>query len=87
MNNQQKLGILLSGTVVLPFWALQVQAQSVVPEVNGTGTVVTPVGNLLNIGGGQVSGDGANLFHSFERFGLGTGEAAIFFASPQVKSM
>jgi filamentous hemagglutinin family protein len=87
MNIQQKLGMLLSGSVVIPLWALQVQAQSIVPEVNGTGTVVNAVGNQLNIGGGQVSGDGANLFHSFERFGLATGEAANFLTQPQVQSI
>jgi hypothetical protein len=53
MNTQQKLGILLSGAVMVPLWALPGVAQSIVPEVNGTGTVVNAVGNQLNIGGGQ----------------------------------
>jgi filamentous hemagglutinin family protein len=87
MNTQIKLGILLSNALMVPCWAVVGQSQSIVPEVNGTGTVVNAVGNQLNIGGGQVSGDGANLFHSFEWFGLGTGEAANFLVSPQVQSI
>ena len=35
-----------------------------------TTTVVTPNGNRLDINGGTLSGDGANLFHSFQKFGL-----------------
>ncbi|MGB7060500.1 MAG: hypothetical protein WBD58_22555, partial [Geitlerinemataceae cyanobacterium] len=58
-------------------------AQSIVPANDGTGTQVTPTGNRIDITGGQQSNDGRNLFHSFEQFGLKTGETANFHSSPQ----
>ena len=50
-----------------------VQAQPIVPAPDRTGTTVTPSGDRLNITGGQTSRDGANLFHSFQQFGLTEG--------------
>ncbi|MEQ8958322.1 MAG: glycosyltransferase, partial [Coleofasciculus sp. C2-GNP5-27] len=47
-----------------------VHAQSITPANDGTGTIVTPSGNQINITGGSKSADGANLFHSFEDFGV-----------------
>jgi large exoprotein involved in heme utilization and adhesion len=69
-----------------------VQAQSIAPEVgpNGTGTLVTPSGlnpNQLDIEGGTLSGDRANLFHSLERFGLNQGEIANFISQPQIRNI
>ncbi len=63
------------------------QAQSIVPAADGTRTIVTPQGNRLDITGGRVSGDGANLFQSFQQFGLGTGETANFIANPQIQNI
>ncbi len=51
-----------------------VQAQPIVEANDGTGTFVNPEGNQFNIDGGQLSGDGANLFHSFQKFGLSEGK-------------
>lgn len=48
------------------------QAQ-ITPAVDGTNTIITPAGNRFDIGGGALSGDRANLFHSFEQFGLNPG--------------
>jgi hypothetical protein len=45
---------------------LSVMAQSILPEANSTGTLVNANGQQFNIEGGTLSGDGANLFHSFE---------------------
>ncbi len=77
--------------VALPFAALlsatSVQAQSIVPASDGTNTIVTPNGNQLNIGGGQLSGNGANLFHSFEKFGLNQGQIANFLSNPQIQNI
>ncbi|MBE9039539.1 hypothetical protein IQ235_01850, partial [Oscillatoriales cyanobacterium LEGE 11467] len=53
-------------------------AQSITPANDGTGTSITPEGDRIDIGGGQLSEDGANLFHSFEEFGLSEGQIANF---------
>ncbi|MGQ4645929.1 CHAT domain-containing protein [Lyngbya aestuarii] len=55
-----------------------------IPAVDGTGTIVTPDGNQFSIQGGTVSGDGANLFHSFEQFGLDAGQIANFLSNPEI---
>ncbi|MEM9538541.1 MAG: CHAT domain-containing protein [Cyanobacteria bacterium P01_E01_bin.42] len=53
----------------------------------GTGTTVNSHGKKIDIGGGTISPDGGNLFHSFERFGLDTGQAANFLASPAIHNI
>ena len=62
------------------------QAQ-IAPAVDGTNTIVTPAGNRFDIGGGTLSGDRANLFHSFEQFGLNPGQIANFLANPQLQNI
>ncbi|MEB3336632.1 MAG: filamentous hemagglutinin N-terminal domain-containing protein, partial [Leptolyngbyaceae bacterium] len=74
---------LLSGAIA-PLPAL---AQSITPALDGTGTLVTPDGDRLDISGGSLSGDGANLFHSFQQFGLTQGQVANFLATPQLQNI
>ncbi|MGD1943106.1 MAG: CHAT domain-containing protein [Leptolyngbyaceae cyanobacterium] len=62
-------------------------AQAVIPNADGTGTVVTPDGSQIDITGGQLSGDGANLFHSFQEFGLTAEQGANFIASPEIQNI
>ena len=61
-----------------------VSAQRITPAQDGTGTIVNSSGNQHDITGGQLSGDRANLFHSFERFGLSQGEIANFISRPEI---
>ncbi len=63
------------------------QAQQIVPAVDGTNTIVTPNGNRLDITGGTTSGDGANLFHSFQQFGISPEQIANFQASPALQNI
>ncbi|MFM7407705.1 MAG: CHAT domain-containing protein [Cuspidothrix sp.] len=63
------------------------QAQSVTPANDGTGTVINNQGNTINISGGSVSGDNANLFHSFAQFGLDANQTANFLANPQIQNI
>ena len=63
------------------------QSQSIVPAADGTGTVVTPEGNRININGGSLSGDGANLFHSFTEFGLTHEQIANFLSNPSIHNI
>ncbi|MEO0770826.1 MAG: filamentous hemagglutinin N-terminal domain-containing protein, partial [Cyanobacteria bacterium J06649_4] len=63
-------------------------AQSITAAEDGTGTAISsPEGNpnQYDIGGGTPSG--ANLFHSFEQFGLETGQVANFSSSPEIDNI
>ncbi|MGF1567121.1 MAG: CHAT domain-containing protein [Nodosilinea sp.] len=62
-------------------------AQAILPAADGTGTLVLPDGSTYTITGGTRSGDGANLFHSFEQFGLTAGQVANFLADPAVQNI
>ncbi|MEQ9356166.1 beta strand repeat-containing protein, partial [Coleofasciculus chthonoplastes] len=62
-------------------------AQSITPAADGTGTNVTQNGIQYNIDGGSVSGDGSNLFHSFEQFGLDANQIANFLANPNLENI
>ncbi len=62
-------------------------AQTITPAPDGTGTLVTPEGNRLDISGGTLSKDGANLFHSFQQFGLNANQIANFLSNPQINNI
>lgn len=62
-------------------------AQAIVPADDGVGTQVTTEGDRFNIGGGQRSGDGANLFHSLSKFGLSQGQIANFLSHPEIRNI
>jgi len=64
-----------------------VQAQPITAANDDTGTLVTPNGNKFDISGGTSSGDGANLFHSFQQFGLDTGQIANFISRPEIQNI
>ena len=79
--------LLLALPLVATLKVERLQAQSITPAKDGTGTIVTPTGNRLNISGGTVSGDGANLFHSFTEFGLSQNQIANFLSSPSIHNI
>jgi filamentous hemagglutinin family protein len=62
--------------------ALLTLSQAAVPSTitgDGTlGTTVTQSGTIHTITGGNRPGNGPNLFHSFDRFSIGTGDTASF---------
>ncbi|WAK74096.1 filamentous hemagglutinin N-terminal domain-containing protein [Arthrospira sp. PCC 9108] len=62
-------------------------AQSIVPEPNSTNTVTHQQGNQTNITGGQLSGNGGNLFHSFTHFNVESGTVANFIATPEIQNI
>ncbi|MEG4323593.1 MULTISPECIES: filamentous hemagglutinin N-terminal domain-containing protein, partial [unclassified Microcoleus] len=62
-------------------------AQTVVPAADGTGTAVIRSGNRYDINGGSLSGDGANLFHSFGQFGLNEGQVANFLTNSAIQNI
>jgi filamentous hemagglutinin family protein len=65
----------------------QLVAQNITPAADGTNTQVTEQGRRTNISGGTLSEDGANLFHSFEEFGLDAGEIANFLSNDQIRNI
>ncbi len=70
---------------IIPSRALY--AQPIIPAQDGTGTLVNQNGNLIDINGGSFSGDGTNLFHSFQQFGLSAEQTATFLANPDIRNI
>ncbi|WP_157453154.1 CHAT domain-containing protein [Coleofasciculus chthonoplastes] len=64
-----------------------IMAQSVTGAGDEVGTMVEQDGNQFNIDGGIFSGDGENLFHSFQYFGLSAGEIANFLSNPEIRNI
>ena len=67
-------------------------ARPIVAAPDGTGTAITPgpptgPPTRYDITGGTPSRDGANLFHSFTRFGLNSGETANFISNPAIQNI
>ncbi|MEA5485933.1 MULTISPECIES: CHAT domain-containing protein [Pseudanabaena] len=85
MNGLQVLFVAFSLQILQALPAIaQVQ---IVPANDGTGTVVLPNGDRIDIKGGTTSGNGANVFHSFQGFNVQTGQTANFVVSPQVQNV
>ncbi|MBW4548622.1 MAG: CHAT domain-containing protein [Symplocastrum torsivum CPER-KK1] len=72
---------------VYPYLELAALSQPITPAANDTGTIVTPNGAHLDIQGGSLSQDGTNLFHSFQQFGLETGQIANFLSNPEIQNI
>jgi filamentous hemagglutinin family protein len=72
------------GGIVFPS---AIQAQPIAPASDSTGTIVTPNGDRFDITGGTLSGDGSNLFHSFQQFGLDANQIANFLSNPQIQNI
>ena len=77
----------LLGTIAYPGMQASVAQTTITPASDGTGTLVDAAGNQINIQGGSLSGDGANLFHSFEKFGLSDGQIANFISNPNIRNI
>lgn len=58
-----------------------------VPANDGVGTSVIIDGNRFDITGGRLSGDQANLFHSFQQFGLTQEQVANFLSNPDIQNI
>src|SRR5438876_10086320 len=56
----------------------QAQVRTTVTADGSLSTAVTRHGNIYAITGGTRPGNGPNLFHSFDRFSVGTGDIASF---------
>ncbi|NEO88373.1 MAG: CHAT domain-containing protein, partial [Spirulina sp. SIO3F2] len=85
MNTPQLFCTVLGGLPLFAASSLTVQAQTIAPATDGTGTQITVVGDRIDIHGGSLSGDGANLFHSFQEFGLTASQIANFLSQPGIE--
>ncbi|MFP4296849.1 MAG: filamentous hemagglutinin N-terminal domain-containing protein [Spirulinaceae cyanobacterium] len=62
-------------------------ASPIIPANDNTQTSVIVDGDRITINGGTLSGDGLNLFHSFEQFNLNPNQIADFLATPQLQNI
>ncbi|NEO85356.1 MAG: filamentous hemagglutinin N-terminal domain-containing protein, partial [Spirulina sp. SIO3F2] len=67
------------------FPAPPIRAQSITAAPDGTGTMITIDGNTYHIQGGTQAG--ANLFHSFQQFGLNAQDIANFFSDASITNI
>ncbi|GEM_PF-375208 len=67
--------------------AISTLAQTITPANDGTNTNINVNNNQININGGTLSSDGANLFHSFTQFGLTSGQIANFLSNPNINNI
>lgn len=76
--------LLFATSIVVDGLKTSVQAQ-IAPGANDTNTIVNQSGNIINITGGTQAG--ANLFHSFEKFGLNQDQIANFVSNPSIQNI
>ncbi len=62
-------------------------AQPIIPEPNGTNTLIHSVNNQINITGGTPSSNGSNLFHSFTEFNVNSDQTAHFISHPGIENI
>ena len=88
MDTAKSTSLLLAAIPLTQGLAIQkAQAEPIIPANDGIGTIAEPEGNTIEIRGGTVSRDGANLFHSFEQFGLNSNQIANFISHPEIQNI
>ncbi|NEO93167.1 MAG: filamentous hemagglutinin N-terminal domain-containing protein, partial [Moorea sp. SIO3G5] len=80
----QSLSVLYVLTGIL--WVIPTIAQPIQSD-GTTDTEVIQDGNRFDIDGGTRSGDGSNLFHSFQEFGLDQDQIVNFLSQPGIKNI
>lgn len=79
--------VMVPSLLFICLFPTSIVAQTIIPAQDGTGTQVTHQGNQFNINGGSLSGNGANLFHSFEKLGLSQGQIINFISNPKIQNI
>ena len=84
----RRQGLLLVGLAMVYTVAIKpADSKPITPASDGTGTIVTPDGDRFDIHSGSLSQDGANLFHSFDKFGLDANQVANFLSLPNIRNI
>ena len=84
--NRLKLNTITALSLILNTLAgAPANSQLITPAQDGTGTTVTPRGQEFNIQGGTRSG--ANLFHSFDKFNVRSGQTANFITTKDTRNV
>ncbi len=79
---------LKSSVLLVAYFAVSTAQVTTNITPDGTlGTAVTQEGSVYDITGGTRPGDGPNLFHSFDRFRVGTNDTARFAGQPGVDNI
>src|SRR5688500_9108757 len=91
-NLQQRYGGLWTGILsslwILLLWGMSLaQVTTTITPDHTLGTEVTQLGNVHAINGGTRPEAGPNLFHSFARFNVGTGDTAHFIGDPGIENI
>ncbi|MFK8185780.1 MAG: CHAT domain-containing protein [Phormidesmis sp.] len=77
--------------VLLPLLSISIPTMSASAQVisaeEGSQTVITTVGDRIDITGGQTSADNSNLFQSFEQFDLEAQQTANFITAPTIQNV
>lgn len=79
--------VVVPSVLLICLFPTSITAQTIIPARDGTGTQVNHQGNQFNINGGSLSGNGANLFHSFEKLGLSQGQIINFISNPKIQNI
>ncbi len=66
---------------------LSAVAEPIIPAVDGTNTIVNRNRNQFTINGGQLSSDRTNLFYTFTKFNLNSGQIANFQSQPNIQNI
>lgn len=78
---------LVLSVLLLPWLFPVVVNAQIVAAPDGTGTTTQQQQDRVNISGGQLSGNGGNLFHSFSQFNVGQNQTANFISNPNIQNI
>ena len=83
----RSLLLVLTVAIAASSYPTAAESQTIEAASDSANTVVTEDGAHYRISGGQTSSDGANLFHSFEKFGLTSDQIANFISNPNIRNI
>ncbi|WP_016950241.1 CHAT domain-containing protein [Anabaena sp. PCC 7108] len=78
---------LATGIAIIANLSAIAPATGQITPATGGGSVVNTHGNQIDISGGNLSRDNANLFHSFQKFGLDSNQTANFLSNPNIRNI
>jgi filamentous hemagglutinin family protein len=83
----RKVGLIITLSSLLGFANNKLATAQEIKIDGSTATIVTKDGNHVTIDGTTLSGDGKNLFHSFQEFGLSKEQIATFLTNSNIQNI